>query len=609
MQRESLSVEYPLGEPMRGTKWVVRGKLGQGGMGVVLDVVKANLIPGAMKVLHPSFAKLPEFAERFLEEVRVTARLQHPNIVQVLDFDRLADGTPFMVMERLRGRTLRAALRETRQRGKIWSPANTYAVAAQVCEGLSRAHTLPIVHRDVKPENIYLHRTEGSQDSVVKIMDFGVAAVVGQRDRNQIGTPRYMAPEQLMGDRVSPQTDQYALGLVIYEMLTGRLPWDVDVRDVSAMVKVHVLVAPMPPSTFCAWLPERIDAAILRALSKQPGARHENLHQLLFELRALQSSEQAPTSTADVHSTDPMVGTLSEGFASAKDDPDTLGEMSTPPLEGHVASVPELTSGFEIEFSQGSEDGPQDSRARHGEAQMKAVAAGRADSPSVDVSEHVAANGVAVRAQGLKVAPGSEDTPMTGQSWDPAHAMRGIAAPWPLQRLRKALVGGLIAAGGVALLVATTRPRLVQRVDTRQPLEARHGPEDVGRDDAKGSSAALSTGGQALASPLGLFRPSDPAADPAGSARNAAEVAGRMSAPLGAAAAPPSVPDVAAAAGRAEASSPTRAVGAASAADSVSPMGKVSGNGRPVGVTARPAHLAASASSLPRSTNVHYDQF
>jgi len=602
MQRESVSVEYPLGEPMPGTKWVVRGKLGQGGMGIVLDVVKAHLIPGAMKVLHPSFAKLPEFAERFLEEVRVTARLQHPNIVQVLDFDRLADGTPFMVMDRLRGRTLRAALRETRQRGKIWSPANTYAVGAQVCEGLSRAHTLPIVHRDVKPENIYLHRAEGSHESVVKIMDFGVAAVVGQRDRNQIGTPRYMAPEQLTGDRVSPQTDQYALALVIYEMLTGRLPWDVDVRDVSAMVKVHVSVAPMPPSTFCAWLPERIDAAILKALSKQPGARHESVHQLLFELRALQRSERAPSSTADVHSTDPMVGTLAEGFAAIKDDPDTLGEMSTPPLEGQVASVPELTSGFEMESSQGSEDGLQDWRAHQG-------AALRADSPSVDASEHVAAKGMAVRAQGLKAAPAYEDTPMTGQSWDPAQGMRGIARPWPLQRLRRALAGGLIAACGVALLVAATRTRLVQRVDTRQPLEARHGPDDVGTDDAKGSPAPRPAGGQDPASPLGLFRPSGPAGDSAESERNAAGVAGRLSPALGSAAAPPSVPDVAAAAGGVEASPPTRALGAASAAESASPMGKVSGSGRPVGLTARPAHPAASASSLPRGANVHYDQW
>src|ERR1700761_2482459 len=98
--KASGSIEYTVGQPMPGTKWIVRGELGQGGMGLVLDVMKAGVIPGAMKVLLPQFADVPEFAARFLDEVKVTARLQHPNIVQVLDVDRLADGTPFMVMER-----------------------------------------------------------------------------------------------------------------------------------------------------------------------------------------------------------------------------------------------------------------------------------------------------------------------------------------------------------------------------------------------------------------------------------------------------------------------------------------------------------------------------
>ena len=259
------SIQYTVGEPMPGTKWVVRGKLGQGGMGLVLDVVKARLIQGAMKVLLPSFAKVPEFAARFLDEVKVTARLQHPNIVQVLDFDRLGDGTPYFVMERLRGRTLRAALRETRQRGKAWTAANTYAVAAQCAEGLYRAHShVPsIVHRDVKPENLFLHRAESSFESVVKVMDFGVASLVGAHDRQCIGTPRYMAPEQVAGDRISPQTDQYALALVVYEMLTGRLPWDVNVRDAAALADVRRRLAPAPASRFCPWLPAAMDAALL----------------------------------------------------------------------------------------------------------------------------------------------------------------------------------------------------------------------------------------------------------------------------------------------------------------------------------------------------------
>jgi serine/threonine-protein kinase len=342
------SIEYTVGKPMRGTRWVVRGKLGRGGMGLVLDVVKEGVIQGAMKVLHPHFAKLPEFAARFLEEVKVTARLKHVNIVQVLDFDRLEDGTPFMVMERLQGRTLGAALRETRQAGKCWTAANAYNVASQVSEGLYRAHShLPsIVHRDIKPENLFLHRAESSVDSVVKVMDFGVAAAAGDREERRVGTPRYMAPEQVTGAAVSPQTDQYALGLVIYEMLTGRLPWDLAGRDASGLADVRRRAPPAPPSWFCPWLPERMEAALLKALSKDPAARHDTVHGLMFELRGLQSVED-PSGADDTNSTVPTVGTLAEG-------PETLDRMSVPPVEGGSLelfhSVGE--SGISVQFTE-----------------------------------------------------------------------------------------------------------------------------------------------------------------------------------------------------------------------------------------------------------------
>src|ERR1700678_4467333 len=351
--KAATSIEYTVGEPMPGTKWVVRGKLGQGGMGLVLDVVKARLIQGAMKVLLPSFAKVPEFAARFLDEVKVTARLQHPNIVQVLDFDRLGDGTPYFVMERLRGRTLRAALRETRQRGKAWTAANTYAAAAQCAEGLYRAHShVPsIVHRDVKPENLFLHRAESSFESVVKVMDFGVASLVGAHDRQCIGTPRYMAPEQVAGDRISPQTDQYALALVVYEMLTGRLPWDVNVRDAAALADVRRRLAPAPASRFCPWLPAAMDAALLKALAKDPAARHDTVHGLMFELRGLQWLGDRSHGAADAHSTDPMMGTLADGGAVVRED-DTNGPMSALRLEGpsHNGSASTGASDVSVEF-------------------------------------------------------------------------------------------------------------------------------------------------------------------------------------------------------------------------------------------------------------------
>ena len=442
------STEYPIGQPMPGTKWVVRGKLGQGGMGIVLDVVKEQLIRGAMKVLLPQFAKLPEFAAKFLEEVKVTARLQHPNIVQVLDFDWLSDGTPFMVMERLRGRTLRAALRETRQRGTLWTAANTYAVAAQASEGLYRAHSHEpsIVHRDVKPENIFLHRNEASFDSVVKVMDFGVAAVVGERDRQIIGTPRYMAPEQVAGGDVSPQTDQYALGLVIYEMLTGRLPWDVNVRDAKALGEAHRYAAPAPPSQFCPWLPSRMDAALLKALSKDPGARHDTLHGLMFELRGLQWIGDRPA-TADANTTDPMVGTLAEGGAIVRDEADTFARMSPPhadrPRLGAIGR-PDVSE-VSVQLSESSEP-PTWPRPERAGALAKPPPLGAG--PRVGSASMTGAARAKVSDDHGPAPSHALDTPMTGESGPESESHR------PGKPSRRAGKGMALASVGVGALAA-----------------------------------------------------------------------------------------------------------------------------------------------------------
>jgi serine/threonine-protein kinase len=458
------SIKYTIGEPMPGTKWVVRGTLGQGGMGVVLDVVKARLIEGAMKVLLPPFAKLPEVASRFLGEVKVTARLQHPNIVQLLDFDRLEDGTPFMVMERLRGRTLRTALRETRQRGKAWTAANTYAVAAQVAEGLYRAHShVPsIVHRDIKPDNLYLHRTASNFESVVKVMDFGVAAVVGECDGRGIGTVRYMAPEQVAGDAVSSQTDQYALALVVYEMLTGRLPWDVNARDASALADVRLRAAPMPASRFCPWLPSSMDTALLKALAKAPAARHDTLHGLIFELRGLQWIDDRSEVTGDTNPTDPMAGFFGDGGAVVREQDDTFERASTPAPEGPSIEAPELTasSGVSVQFSEpfegpggiaasaSREAGPKAAQEIASEPHAPAAndrsepqSAGRVSRRTIHALAFALVGSGAVMAvlvsAGMAGSPGESSakgvTPVTSQAWSASLAASdpGAEAPRP----------------------------------------------------------------------------------------------------------------------------------------------------------------------------------
>jgi hypothetical protein len=474
------TVEYAIGEPMPGTKWVVRGKLGQGGMGIVLSVEKARLIRGAMKVLLPEFAKLPEFAAKFLGEVKVTASLQHPSIVQVLDFDRLADGTPFMVMERLRGRTLRAALRETRQRGKLWTAANTYAVAAQAAEGLYRAHCLEpsVVHRDVKPENIFLQRRGSSNDSLVKVMDFGVAAVVGERDRQTMGTPRYMAPEQMDGGEVSPQTDQYALALVVYEMLTGRLPWDVNTQDRKALAEAHRHAVPTPPSQFCPWFPARMDAALLKALSKDPRARHETLHGLMFELRGLQWIGDRSGMTGDANTTDP--GAPGEGGEVVHDEPHPFARAPADTKRPAAAAGPASASG-RSELSDSWEPPTWPLPERAGLLPKRpsgAVALGSSDNEPVTVA----------RAEASKEhAPGALpafDTPMTGASGpgpEPRTPGKGALGKGALGRMVLALAG----ASAVVVLLVSARI-------ARSPREPATGGAQVIDNLSSGAAPAAS---------------------------------------------------------------------------------------------------------------------
>jgi serine/threonine-protein kinase len=313
-----------------------------------------------------------------------------------------------MVMERLRGRTLGAAMRETRQRARPWTPGNTFAVASQVAEGLYRAHAhVPaIVHRDIKPENIYLHRSEGSFESVVKVMDFGVAALVGEQDRALIGTPRYMAPEQVEGGRLSAQTDQYALALVVYEMLTGRLPWEA--RGAKALADVRLALPPASAMRFCKWLPEEVDDALLKALSRDPANRHESVHKMMFELRALQWASEHTTGSGDHHSTVPMVGTIAEGRPPAADDRDTLAQASIPPVEGPPLEVFGSSSDgvdTSAQVTQHYQGRPTTPEGRQGDAlrtptipvfedaEPEALGAGFARQPDTPMGAEVAAEG------------------------------------------------------------------------------------------------------------------------------------------------------------------------------------------------------------------------
>jgi tRNA A-37 threonylcarbamoyl transferase component Bud32 len=201
--------------------------IGEGGMGVVYEAIHARLAGRyAIKVLLQKLCETPEALSRFDREARITSLLQHPNVVQVIDYNTAADGTEYLVMEYLAGENLeRRLFREAR------IPLESAAgIVEQIAAGLAAAHVHGIVHRDLKPDNVFLVPVEGRQTETVKILDFGISQAADWRcgqDADLFGTPQYMSPEQVEGRvaDVDSATDQFGLAVVTYEMLTGRNPF------------------------------------------------------------------------------------------------------------------------------------------------------------------------------------------------------------------------------------------------------------------------------------------------------------------------------------------------------------------------------------------------
>jgi len=277
-------LELKPGEQVPGTKYQVVRSLGAGGMGIVYQIVKKPNIGGVLKLMSSDLAEHEEHRMRFFDEVRILAQLDHPNIVKVFDYDALPDGSPFYVMELLSGRTVRDVIYTM---GRV-PPRVAYEVTRQLLEALQCAHThdTPVIHRDIKPENIFLHAPRHGEP-VVKLIDFGVSSISDRKhDGSFVGTWSYAAPEQIRGEKPSPQTDLYAVGLVLYEMLAGVGPFD-HYDDWTKVSEAQMKEIPAPVSKFAPWVPASIVALIQSALAKDPKIRPRDAYafaERLFEL-------------------------------------------------------------------------------------------------------------------------------------------------------------------------------------------------------------------------------------------------------------------------------------------------------------------------------------
>jgi len=280
----------PLIGKLIGGRFEVISRLGAGGMGVVYRARQVGIDRiVAIKTLLKDRATDEKVVARFKNEARAVSRLNHPNTIRIFDFGQMDDGTLYFAMELLEGRSLDKAIRQDAP----VSVRRTLHIMSQMADSLAEAHSKGIVHRDLKPENVYLSQV-GDDPDFVKVLDFGVARM-REQDSSQgtmtqagviFGTPRYMAPEQARTMAVDARADIYALGIIWYELLTGRTPFDADNPLAILMKHIQDPVPAMSVTRPDVSVPAEVEALVLKCLEKSPERRFQSAASLAVELRS-----------------------------------------------------------------------------------------------------------------------------------------------------------------------------------------------------------------------------------------------------------------------------------------------------------------------------------
>ena len=267
--------------------------LGEGGMGLVYRARHAILNkPLAIKVLKPEVSRDSEVLTRFQQEAQSASAIGNQHIIDISDFGTLPDGSTYFVMEFLDGTSLTGAIEASPEHGGApMAPERVVHIAKQLCDALGAAHERSIVHRDMKPDNVFLIK-RGDDRDFVKVLDFGIAKVGGSTSKltkagQVFGTPHYMSPEQCAGTGVDHRTDIYALGVILYEMSCGRVPFDAD--NLMGILTKHMYEQPIAPHELPppVQVPPGLEAVILKCLAKSADARYQSMAEVREDLVAL----------------------------------------------------------------------------------------------------------------------------------------------------------------------------------------------------------------------------------------------------------------------------------------------------------------------------------
>jgi eukaryotic-like serine/threonine-protein kinase len=303
-------------------------RIGTGGMADVFrarDLMLERTV--AIKILHKTYSDDPAFQNRFKQEARAAANLSHPNIVTVHDFG-FDHGQLFIVMEYIPGKDLKTILR---QRGR-YSVEEAIPLMVQACAGIGYAHRAGLVHCDIKPHNMIV-----TPDGRLKVTDFGIAralSTIMPDERADVvwGSPQYFSPEQAVGEAPSPASDVYSLGVVLYEVLTGALPFTAPSSE--ELARMHLEENPIPPSEYVPDIPSALEEIIMKVLSKEPAARYRTADQLGRVLLRFGTQRDTPS---------PSLSLTPEANGTYQKATDAIPSKPRPAVSLPEISLPEIT--------------------------------------------------------------------------------------------------------------------------------------------------------------------------------------------------------------------------------------------------------------------------